>query len=113
MWSMKTPNLLTHSLKNNTTMVSETYIALVFNPTSIVYGKVQLTVWIDKTTTRIQVFVFTTKISESKVNRSQKANGGFERRRTFKSAEIEFNREPMQQIFIIFSAAYNYILVET
>lgn len=33
-------------------MVSETYIALVFNPTSIVYGKVQLTLRIDKTTTR-------------------------------------------------------------
>lgn len=36
-------NLLTHSLKNHTTMVSKTYIALVFNPTSIEYGKVQLT----------------------------------------------------------------------
>lgn len=34
-------------------MVSETYIALVFNPTSIVYGKVQLTLRIDKTTTSI------------------------------------------------------------
>lgn len=93
-------------------MVSETYIALVFNPTSIAYGKVQFTLRIDKTTTSIQVFVLTTKIWESKVNQSQKANGGIERRQTFKSAEIEFNKEPMQQIFIIFSAAYNYILVE-
>lgn len=38
-------------------MVSETYIDLAFNPTSIVYGKVQLTLPIDKTTTTIQVFV--------------------------------------------------------
>lgn len=61
-------------------MVSETYIALVFNPTSIVYGKVQLTLLIDKTTTSIQVL--TTKIWESKVtgNQSQKANGGFEKK---------------------------------
>lgn len=92
-------------------MVSKTYIALVFNPTSIAYGRL-LTLRIDKTTTSIQVFVLTTKIWESKVNQSQKANGGFERRWTFKSAEIEFNKEPMQQLFIILSADYNYILVE-
>lgn len=67
-------------------MVSETYIALVFNPTSIVYGKVQLTLPIDKTNTSIQVFVLTTKIWESKVtgNQSQKANGGFEKNRHLK-----------------------------
>lgn len=38
--------------------------------------------------------------------------GGLKKKQTFKSAEIEFNREPMQQIFIIFSAACKYILVE-
>lgn len=66
MWSMKTPIFYLTLLR--TTMVSETYIALVFNQTSIVYGKVQLTLRIDKTTTSIglHVFVLTTKIWESK-----------------------------------------------
>lgn len=75
MWSMR-PQSSTQSLKNHTTMVSETYIALVFNPTSIVYGKVQLTLRIDKTTTSIHVFVLTTKIWESKGNQSQVSKWG-------------------------------------